>query len=340
MPSSNYSETLVNDKLRKLVKPISDTVSGGEYSEQLLPYIESFRTKSELYDNLEELRAGNKVPDSKDLTTTNIEIKDETINSFDREVHIQTITPENASLKRVLIYFHGGSFYGGHIQDAQNLLKLVAEKSNLTIINVDYGLAPESPFPSAILDGVAVSIYAKKVLNFEELILGGDSAGGNISLGVNEMLHQFGYKLTIGSIVLYPVVTLADDDNLKYWDLKKYPIRDDQRKIRDNYLAVFQQLNGIMREYYLRNDENSIHGLVSPLYSDSTFKKPTTLVVSGEFDFFRLQDEAFAEMLARNGSDVTYIQYNGMAHAYAPMVGILPQADDTAVEMANFIGKL
>lgn len=57
---NNCIETL-NDPLDKIVKPVDDTINGGEYSPLLLPSLEKFKTVSALDDDLVQLRAGGAV---------------------------------------------------------------------------------------------------------------------------------------------------------------------------------------------------------------------------------------------------------------------------------------
>lgn len=335
---NNCIETL-NDPLDKIVKPVDDTINGGEYSPLLLPSLEKFKTVSALDDDLVQLRAGGAV-NSEDLTTTNIETVERNIEYWHRDVHMEQYIPENASAKKAFIYFHGGSFYGGQIEDVRNMLKYIAEQSSTTVFNIDYKLAPENPFPEGILDGVAVSLYVQQCLGFENIILGGDSAGGNVSIAVDNLLNRLGYQSSAANILLYPVVTLADDHNEELWDLSSYPIDQAQIAIRNNYRKLFHSLNAIMRKYYLTHDENPNLDLISPLHGRDNLQKANTLLIVGEYDFFRLQDEAYAKLLNENETDVKFLQYNGMAHAFAPMIGVLPQADDACLEMAQFISEV
>lgn len=337
--SNKVQREHMKNKLKKTIKPINEDTFGGEYSRDLLPNLQKFATAKQLDDDLVQLRSGNKVVNSKDLTTTDILVAEKTIEYWGRTVSLEQFIPKNADPEKVLIYFHGGSFYGGQIQDVHNMLKLIAEKSQVQVVNVDYHLAPESPYPNAIFDGVAVSLYFQKQLGLKKIILSGDSAGGNIGLAVNKLLGKLGYKTSIANVLLYPVVTLSDDETKALWDYDEFPIKKEQILIRNNYGKPFHQLNAVMRKYYLQNDEDPSHSLISPLHDDVK-NDPNTLLIVGEFDFLRLQDEQYALGLQAHQTQVNFIQYNGMAHAFAPMVGVLPQADDAANEIAKFVKNI
>lgn len=336
---NNCTET-VDDSLQKVIKPVNEQIIGGEYSPLLLPNLQGYQTPSPLNDDLVKLRAGNKEVQSKDLTTTQVTTIERKIEYWNRIVSMEQYVPEEAHPTKALIYFHGGSFYGGQIKDVSNMLKFIAEKGHVQVFNVDYTLAPEGPFPEGILDGVAVSLYCKQCLGLTDVILAGDSAGGNICLGVDNLLKKLGYGSSAARILLYPVVTLADDSNNALWDLSEFPIDDSQKNIRNNYHDLFHSLNTIMRKYYLKHDEDPAMDMISPLHDQSGVEQAPTLLMVGEYDFFRLQDQAYAKKLINNDSKVKFIQYNGMAHAFAPMVGVLPQADDTCLEAAKFINRL
>lgn len=322
--------------IEKIIKPIDGTHFDKAYSPFLWPALKGLADPPVLVDDLAALRSGNDVVGTKDLAGDKVAAERRVISFMDRTVGVEELTPRTAEPDRMLIYFHGGAFYGGRLEDLHHFLKLVALKSGLKVISVDYHLAPESPYPAALLDGLAVSLYYQLHEQVEQILIGGDSAGGNLALGVEALLKRFGYPAFTKRILLYPVLTLADNDDTELWDLSAYPIREDQEIVRDHYRELFMSLNGLMSKYYLRHQENPMSPLISPLHSD---EKDTaeTLILVGEYDFYRLQNEAFARKATAGGGKVQFIQYSGMAHAFAPLVGILPQAEDAAAEVSRFI---
>lgn len=342
----NYEETLMalqakmqvvtEQNITKIIKPIDGENFSGSYSPFLLPSLQGLVEPSDLVDDLDELRSGNDIVGTKDLAGDDVITVRKVISFMNRNVQVEELTPIKTDLDRILIYFHGGAFYGGRIEDLHHFLKLVALKSGIKVINVDYHLAPEMPYPASILDGLAVSLYYRLHENFDRMLVGGDSAGVNLAIGVKTLLQHLGYPTFGQQILLYPVLTLADDENTKLWDLSAYPISKNQEIIRDHYRELFMSLNKLMRKYYLRHQENLMSPFISPLYSDCN-NEPETLILVGEYDFYRLQNEAFTRKVMASGGKTHFVQYNGMAHAFAPLVGLFPQAEDAATEVSRFI---
>lgn len=84
--------------------------------------------------------------------------------------------------KNILIYFHGGGFVSGSAQGYQNLLSIIAEQADVVVIAPNYRLSPEHTFPSAQDDCLAVSQAVCAENQNNTVMLGGDSAGGNLAI--------------------------------------------------------------------------------------------------------------------------------------------------------------
>lgn len=86
-----------------------------------------------------------------------------------------------------LVYFHGGGFALGRARDWRAFARDVAQAGDLTVILVDYRLAPEHRFPAGIEDALAVIRHVRRHggelgVDPERLAAGGDSAGANLAL--------------------------------------------------------------------------------------------------------------------------------------------------------------
>lgn len=123
----------------------------------------------------------------------------------------------------LLIYFHGGGWSMGSLDTSEKFCRALASKGNVIIISVSYPLAPEYPYPSALnLCSSAVNYIYEKASEWgssKNLVsLGGDGAGGNIALTVNEKLPQ---NIKIKSIVLYYPL-LKTSGTLNYQTRKEF----------------------------------------------------------------------------------------------------------------------
>lgn len=323
------------DSLTKVIKPIDSGIFSGEYSPLILPSLAKYQYPRALDKNLEKLRAGNDVSGTIDFAGDQVAEKKTTITYLDRTVPVEMLVPNTLQTEEVLLYFHGGSFYGGKPADVHDFLKAVALKSSQQVISVDYSLAPEQPFPAGIWDGAAVALYIQREMK-QKIAIAGDSAGGNIALAVARLCRDLGYHGITAQILLYPVLTFdLQDETL--WDLAAYPIRPEQSVIRDHLFERTMSLAAIMKDYYLRHNEKIDAPLISPLAAKEVYNMPRTLILAGEYDFFRQANEAFARKLTKADISVRFLQYNGMIHAFAPLVGLLPQAEDVVNEISTFL---
>src|ERR1700761_2719648 len=85
-----------------------------------------------------------------------------------------------------LVFFHGGGWVIGNIETHDVVCRKFAHEGELIVISVDYRLAPEHRFPAAVDDAITatkwISANAKKLgVDAARLIVGGDSAGGNLA---------------------------------------------------------------------------------------------------------------------------------------------------------------
>ena len=91
---------------------------------------------------------------------------------------------------------------------------------------------------------------------------------------------------------------------------------------------------------YTGKDEHVKDPLAAPLCAEDLSYLPKTLNVLCEYDYLRLQGEAFSRKLVREGVDVRTILYQGMDHEFVDRVGYCPQAYDLAAEIAKDLVQL
>ena len=103
-------------------------------------------------------------------------------------VRAQLITPPGAALDQgILVAFHGGGFIVCSAATHAKAFGLMGAASRLRVLNVDYRLAPEHRFPAAHDDCLRATRWAARALH-RDVVLIGDSVGGNLSLSVGAQL--------------------------------------------------------------------------------------------------------------------------------------------------------
>ena len=102
----------------------------------------------------------------------------------------------------VLVYLHGGGFVVGGLDSHDDVCAELCAGAHIEVVAVDYRLAPEHPFPAAFEDGWAVlqAVAAAR----PEVILGGDSAGGNLAAALALKARDAGGPALRGQVLIYP----------------------------------------------------------------------------------------------------------------------------------------
>ena len=95
----------------------------------------------------------------------------------------------------VVLYFHGGGYFFGSARTHGAMLSQLAQRTGLRVFAPDYRLAPEHPFPAAFDDAVAAwEGLLGQGYEPGQIVLGGDSAGGGLALGLLAQLCRTGQR--------------------------------------------------------------------------------------------------------------------------------------------------
>ena len=252
-------------------------------------------------------------------------------------VNVEIYRLKNLSgINPVTVYIHGGGFIGGSLRVVRNSCKLLAERSNSTVVSIDYSLAPEHRFPSALYECNKViefilSNQEKLNMDGSRLIIMGDSAGANLAAAC--CLLDKKRKISL-QVLLYPLMNI-DPDNPD-WAEKDYCIKENP-EMAQYLIHEIKPLVELSTYCYINGKEDLKNPLTSPLLFSDPSAFPTTLIVSPEYDYLRNQAEQFANLLSESGVDVISYQYRGMGHAFFEHTGEFPQVEDCINEIAAAI---
>ena len=113
-----------------------------------------------------------------------------------------------------LVFFHGGGWVIGNLDSHDVVCRKLADEGQLIVISVDYRLAPEHKFPAAVDDAVAatkwIAGHAKQLgIDASRLMVGGDSAGGNLAAVVAISARDGNGPAIAGQVLIYPAVDFA-----------------------------------------------------------------------------------------------------------------------------------
>ena len=229
-------------------------------------------------------------------------------------VPIRIYRPENPT--GALVYFHGGGWVLGNISTVDGVCATLARRAGITVISVDYRLAPEHRFPAAVEDAWAATTWAyakrEELGATGRLAIGGDSAGGNLAAVAARRARDEGMTLAL-QLLVYPV-TDADFDTVSY---------------RDNASGYWLTRDGMVWfwDQYLPAGDR-FHPDASPLRADDLADVAPALVITAEFDPLRDEGEAYAARLERAGVPVTLKRYDGLVHGFFRCAAVLAASGD------------
>ena len=231
------------------------------------------------------------------------------------------IIPQNSPADRVLLYLHGGGFVYGQTPPHLQMGTYLAKKMGVRVLMVDYRLAPENPFPAALDDCVTSYRWLlKQGFHAQNIVVAGDSAGGNLTITSMIKLRDSGDPLPAAAACLSPVADLADQVN---------PPDDGF----EDPLLPPKAIRYYTESYVGRDDTRN--PLISPVYGD-WHGLPPLLVHAGEDEILR-KDAVRIEALARAaGVDVRLEIYPRMWHVWQINL-TLPQAIQSLDDIAQFL---
>jgi acetyl esterase len=213
----------------------------------------------------------------------------------------------------VVVYFHGGGWVLGSTRGYDPLCTFLARAVEAVVVSVDYRMAPEHRAPTAVHDCVdSVRWLAEHADSLggdaSHLGVSGDSAGGNLSAVVCQVVRDEGGPTISHQALLYPA-TDATKSQPSILEHAEGPILT-VAKI-DAFLDLYLGPDGL----------SAADPLVSPLWAASHAGLPPALVQTADLDPLRDEGRLYAERLAAAGVPVRATNYVGVPHGFASFPG-------------------
>ena len=240
-------------------------------------------------------------------------------------VPAEWVTPDDCVPGRAIVYFHGGGYATGTLDSSRSLSTHLARAARARLLAVDYRLAPENPFPAAVLDAVAAYGFAIAAGHEPEAIaLCGDSSGGGLALAALVALRDEGEPMPGAAVCMSPWTDLT---------LSGASLQGNE----DSDPMVSATTLGLMADAYLGElDRRS--PTASPLFAGLAGLPPLLLQVgSGEL----LVDDAnrFADRARAAGVDVTLELWDDVFHVWQAYADLLPEARDAIAQIGAYIDQ-
>lgn len=220
-----------------------------------------------------------------------------------RGMYGEWIRVERAHIKgRVILHCHGGGYSTGSSLYARSLTSKLAVSTSMDVLCFDYRLAPEHPYPAALEDAMKAWDYLMLLgYGAKDVILTGDSAGGNLALTLVLKLKEEGRLLPGGLILMSPWTDLTSSGKSFHSKAEVDPILDREYIYR-------------MTEAYA-GGEDVRNPLISPLFGD--FKGfPPVYIQVGTNEILLSDSLRLHKALSEAGVTARLESFPGMWHVF------------------------
>jgi acetyl esterase len=223
----------------------------------------------------------------------------------DLDIPARIYVPHGAAEPKgpTLVFFHGGGFILGSLDGYDPMCQRLAAASGLRVVSVDYRLAPEHPFPAAVGDAFAAfdAIHEGALEAYgvdpEQLAVGGDSAGGNLSASIARERR----KAVQFQLLLYPLMQLVE-------------VKKPRPRWQDGPFLSTATLKEIRKHYV--HDADPADPLISPLMAEDLKGLAPVFMLAAELDPLTDEGKVYADRLEAFGVPVERVIHKGVPHGF------------------------
>ena len=226
----------------------------------------------------------------------------------------------------VLIYFHGGGLMLLGADEFQPVCTALAAAADCIVVNVDYRLAPEHPFPQPLDDAYAVYQWCRNHAadiggDPSRIAVGGDSAGGYLATAVCLDAKRLGVPQPVLQMLIYPDVDMTN--------------RSESMVTIDAFVGLGQ----IAALHAAHCGDQPLNPRASPIHAEDHSGLAPAFILAASYDAFVDQGRAYAAVLRAAGVPVTYSCYEGTIHAFFTMGGAVDIANAAVAEAADTLAS-
>lgn len=285
--------------------PIPDTMKNllRLFSEKEPDITESYRLERALKNSVKGHR----------LLSAAIRSGDTALDVDGRKVSLRICTPlgHNEESRSALLFFHGGGWVTESVDTYIDVCINLANYTKCKVIAVEYSLAPEFPFPCALEDCYAaareiITNPSEYGLSDEEVVLIGDSAGGNLAAAVSLLARDRGEFSISRQVLIYPSV--GND----------YSVNSPYKSVRDNgtdYILTAKRIEEY-QALYASSAEDYHNPYFAPILEKDLSNQPDTMIITAEFDPLRDEGEAYGIKLKNAGNHVKIYRLKNTLHGF------------------------
>jgi acetyl esterase/lipase len=225
--------------------------------------------------------------------------------------------------KSVVLYFHGGGYHLGSFHTHKRIVYKLSLASESKALFLNYKMAPEYPFPSAIIDGVnAYQWLLKEGFKPNQIVFAGDSAGGGLAIGTVLKLMEMKLTLPVGIVCISP-----------WFDLEGTGKTMDTNASIDPWLTK-DKVQEWGKSY--AGESNLKHPQASPLYANLE-GLPPILIHVGEKEILLDDSIRFHEKAKATKTECELKIWKNMIHVFQCFDTIYPEANKSIGELGRFL---
>ena len=236
------------------------------------------------------------------------------------------LIPDKAHPNKVLLYFHGGGYALGSTDTHRSMVGIFAKRSGVSVLLASYRRIPESPFPAALNDALAAYEWLlEEGYKPEDILVGGDSAGGGLAITLQLKLKEKGVILPAGSICLSPWTDLAITGDSVQKNIDRDPLTDIPRMKKWGRLYA--------------GKEAITNPLISPMYGELTGFGPM-LVQASTSEVLYDDARRLVEHAERDKVQVDFQEWEGLMHWWHLFWQVVPEANEAIDKIVAFMKEL
>jgi len=231
-----------------------------------------------------------------------------------------------------LVYFHGGGFTIGSPATHDVLCRFLCRLGRCAVISVDYRLAPEHRFPTAVEDAWGALCQVREQadglgLDANRIAVGGDSAGGTLAAVCALMARDAGWSLAL-QLLFYPGTTAHQDT-------------PSHRQFGHGFMLDSETIAWFFDQYI--DAEQRSDWRFAPLRADDHAGVAPAWIGLAECDPLVDEGVQYADVLRMAGVPVDLEIYRGVVHGFVNMGRTIPQAvlahEDAARALRHAFGR-
>ncbi|KAG4101108.1 alpha/beta-hydrolase [Neocallimastix lanati (nom. inval.)] len=240
----------------------------------------------------------------------------------------------NKPVKRIIYYLHGGAYIGKLNNSYESFTYPFCDiKNDIEVVLLDYDTAPEFKYPTQLNQAIEIWDIITQTCKPEDIIVGGDSSGGNLALALIHKLKKERNIAPRAGIFLSPWTDMEGQGDSYFKNYQK------DVQIGETNSPLTKEKYEIIREseiFCFIGDADRRDPYVSPIYGDfSTFPKSLFIATDNEV----LLDDTLAivdKIKENSNNNVELIVKEGMFHVY-PIFTFLPESKEAHKRIINFI---